>query len=125
MTTLRSACIGLSAALVLLACEPPEDQATGSIDRESVLQRRADMDPAIVESLDAGNAAYRDGDYESAREHYQEVVDRDDGNAAGWFGLYMAHLALGDEAAADSAMARARGLAPGASLIHPERDSTP
>lgn len=119
----------LSAALltvVLLAgCEQPEDQETGSIDRDEVLDTRASLDPAVVAALDSGNHAYRIGDYEGALDYYQDAVDRRDDVAAGWFGLYMAHLALGDDAAADSAMTRARSLAPGASLIHPESDTTP
>jgi tetratricopeptide (TPR) repeat protein len=117
--------VGLCAACLLTACEPPEDQETGSIDRDEVLDSRSSLDPAVVAALDSGNTAYRVGDYEGALDHYQHALEIDDDLAAGWFGLYMAHLALGNDAAADSAMARARGLAPGASLIHPERDTTP
>ena len=124
MTT-RTAFTALVAATLLAACQPPEDQETGSIDREDVIQTREGLDPALVEALDSGNNAYRAGDYESALRWYRDAVDVDDDVAAGWFGVYMAQLALGNTAAADSAMARAQDLQPGASLIHPGSDTTP
>jgi Flp pilus assembly protein TadD len=111
--------------LVLAGCSPPDDQQTDSLSSEEVRQARENLDPAVLEALDQGNAAYRERDYAGALEHFQEAARLDDDVAAAWFGIYMAQLALGNGAAADSAMARAQDLAPGASLIHPERDSTP
>lgn len=124
MTT-RTAVTVLAAAALLAGCQPPEDQETGSIDREDVIQTREGLDPELVAALDSGNVAYRAGSYETALRWYQQAVDVDDDVAAGWFGVYMAQLALGNTAAADSAMARAQDLQPGASLIHPEADTTP
>lgn len=117
--------LGLGLAVILAGCERPDDQETGSLDRERVLETRAALDSAVVAALDSGNAAYRIGDYEGALEYYNSVVEANDDLAAGWFGIYMAQLALGNEEAANDAMERARNLAPGASLIHPEGDSTP
>ena len=111
--------------LLLLACSPPDDQETGSIRGEEVRQTREELAPELVAALDSGNAAYRRGDYQKALASYNEAVDFDDDVAAGWFGIYMAQLALGNTEAADSAMMRAQELAPGASLIHPGRDTTP
>ena len=111
--------------LLLTACSPPDDQETGSIRGEEVRQTREELPAELVAALDSGNAAYRRGDYEAALAAYEQAVAEDDDVAAGWFGVYMAHLALGNTAAADSAMARAQALAPGASLIHPGRDTTP
>lgn len=110
---------------LLVACAPPEDQETGTIRDQDVRQARDELPPALVAALDSGNAAYRRGDYQAALASYRSVVDQDEGVAAGWFGIYMAELALGRPEAADSAMARARDLAPGASLIHPGRDTLP
>ena len=124
--TLRFALTGLAFVLFLAGCEqegPPEDQPTGSFDRETVIQTRAELDSAVVAALDSGNAAYRIGNYERALEHYRSAVDAEEDLAAGWFGIYMAELALGNDAAADSAMERARASAPGASMIHPAPDS--
>lgn len=118
--------IGLIVAALLLAgCAPPDDQETGSIRGEDVRQARENLPPEMVAALDSGNAAYRRGDYRDALAFYQDAVEVDDRVAAGWFGVYMAQLALGNPEAADSAMMRAQDLAPGASLIHPERDQTP
>ncbi len=121
----RSAPAALAALALLGGCEPPEDQETGSIRSQDVLETREELDPALVEALDSGNAAYRARDYAQALRYYQEAVEVDDDVAAGWFGVYMAQLALGNTAAADSAMARAQQLQPGASLIHPGADTTP
>ena len=117
---------GIAAIAVLLAaCSPPEDQETGTIRGEDVREARASLPPELVAALDSGNTAYRRGEYQDALASYRRVVEQDEDVAAGWFGIYMAQLALGNPEAADSAMARAQDLAPGASLIHPERDATP
>lgn len=112
-------------ALTVLACSPPDDQETGSISGDQVRQTRAELPPEMTAALDSGNAAYSRGDYQAALEAYDEAVAIDDDVAAGWFGVYMAQQALGNTEAADSAMLRAQDLAPGASLIHPGRDTTP
>ena len=118
---------GIVATLVILlaGCAPPDDQETGSIQSEDVRQARENLPPEITAALDSGNAAYRRGDYRDALGYYQDIVEQDDDVAAGWFGVYMAQLALGNTEAADSAMMRAQDLAPGASLIRPEPDTTP
>jgi tetratricopeptide (TPR) repeat protein len=121
----RTALAGLATTALLVACSPPDDQETGSIRGEDVTETRENLDPALVEALDNGNAAYRAGDYQEALRYYQQAVDTDDDVAAGWFGVYMAQLALGNAAAAESARARAQELQPGASLIHPEADTNP
>ncbi|MDX1674063.1 MAG: tetratricopeptide repeat protein [Longimicrobiales bacterium] len=118
-------CALVAIPLLLIACSPPDDQETGSIRGDEVRQTRAELPPELVAALDSGNAAYRRGDYQAALTAYEEAVAADDDVAAGWFGIYMAHLALGNTEAADSAMERAQSLAPGASLIHPGRDTTP
>lgn len=116
---------GFAVIALLVACAPPEDQETGSIRDQDVRQAREELAPEVVAALDSGNAAYRRGDYQDALAAYQRVVDQDEDVAAGWFGIYMAELALGNPEGADSAMARARDLAPGASLLHPGSDTLP
>lgn len=120
----RTALIALMVALAA-ACSPPDDQETGSISQDQVRQTRAQLPPEVTAALDSGNAAYSRGDYQQALEAYNEAIRIDDDVPAGWFGVYMAHQALGNTEAADSAMMRAQDLAPGASLIHPDRDTTP
>lgn len=121
----RTVIAALASTVLLVACSPPDDQETGSIRGEDVTEARENLDPALVEALDNGNAAYRAGDYQEALRLYQQAVDMDDDVAAAWFGVYMAQLALGNTAAADSAMTRAQELQPGASLIHPQADTAP
>ena len=111
-------------AIGLAACSPPDDQETGSIRDRDVREARENLPPELVAALDSGNAAYSQGQYRDALAYYEDAVAVDADEPSGWFGIYMAQLALGNTEAADSAMARARDLAPGASLIHPDRDTT-
>lgn len=118
----RTALALVAITLVIAACDPGDDQRTDTITREDVRGAQAALDPAVVAALDSGNAAYRETDYPAALRHYQRATELDDDLAAAWFGVYMAQLALGNLDAAEQAMDRAQTLAPGASLIHPERD---
>ena len=77
-----------------------------------------DLPSSVTVHLDSGNVAYRAGEYEEARRHFQAAVAADTSAAAGWFGVYMAERALGNDAAADSALRRAGGLGE-ASDMHP------
>jgi tetratricopeptide (TPR) repeat protein len=116
----RTAFTALVALIALAACERPDDQETGSISQDEVRGARENLDPGVVAALDSGNVAYRAKDYETARRYFREATEIDDGVAAAWFGVYMAELALGNDDEAEAAMERAQGLAPGASLIHPD-----
>lgn len=78
----------------------------------------------VAARVDSGNAAIRSGQPERARRHYVEATRLGPDVGAAWFGLYMAERALGNEAAADSALARAGAMAPAARVHHePARDS--
>lgn len=76
------------------------------------------LPPGVTVHLDSGNVAYRAGEYEEARRHFLAAVSADSTASAGWFGVYMAERALGNDAAADSALQRAGGLGE-ASGMHP------
>ena len=79
--------------------------------------------PVVAEGgraqLDSGNAAYRAKDYTGALAHYRAAVESQPRSPAAWFGVYMAQTALGNKAAADSAMNQARTLDPGMGGGHP------
>lgn len=109
--------------LALIGACRPDDQSTGSIKQEDVRKARTELPRAAVAHLDSGNAAYRAKDYPRAIQHYQAATRIDSEQAAPWFGIYMAERALGNVAAADSALQRAQKIAPGASLIHPRSKS--
>ena len=49
--------------------------------------------------------------------HYRAAIRIDDDEAAPWFGIYMVQRATGNAPAADSALRKARKLAPGASIL--------
>jgi tetratricopeptide (TPR) repeat protein len=108
---------------LLQACgERPDDQRTDTLDPDS--PARAALSAEALAQLDSGNAAYREAMYEPALRHYLRVTELAPDQATGWFGLYMAQHALGNLAAADSALARARRVAPGASLMRPDPADT-
>ena len=110
-------------AHMVFACRP-DDQRTDTLDPREAMQARAEMSPAVVAQLDSGTAAFRAGDYEGALGHYTRVTELDPVNAPGWFGVYMAEQALGRPEAAAAALDRARGVVPGATLLHPAPGDT-
>lgn len=97
--------------------------ATPSGGGERSGDARRDLPEAVASRLDSGNAAYRAGDYGEARRHFRAAADADSTAASAWFGVYMAERALGDEAAADSALRRAGSLGD-ASGMHPAPGDT-
>ncbi|HSM06474.1 MAG TPA: hypothetical protein VK858_17765 [Longimicrobiales bacterium] len=108
-------------ALALGACTP-DDQRTDSLDPTTAGR---DIPGAALAQLDSGNAAFRAADYEGALAHYRRVTEIVPDDATGWFGIYMAQEALGNTAAADSAIEEARKRNPGASLIRDTLESRP
>jgi cytochrome c-type biogenesis protein CcmH/NrfG len=106
--------IGVAAVVVVAACLP-DDQRTDSI--EPGVSGRAELSPETLAQIDSGNAAFRRDDFETAIARFREVTESAPDDPTGWFGLYMAYSETGDAAAADSALARAQELAPGASLL--------
>jgi tetratricopeptide (TPR) repeat protein len=125
---MKNGASALAALLVLAACGGNDglrdDQATGSIDSAAWRQAQ-DLPAGVREALDSGNAAYRAGNYEAAREQYERAIELGPEETAGWFGLSMVEGALGNAAAADSAMQRVRDLTPNASLVEPGPGAPP
>jgi len=110
----------ITAVLVLaaaLSCRP-DDQRTDTLDAQQGMMAREDMPPAAVAQLDSGTAAFRVDDHEAALRHYTRVTEIAPDIGAGWFGVYMAAEALGDVDGAAAALERARGVVPGATLLH-------
>lgn len=121
---LRSLALLAIGLLGVAGCRPPDDQRTDSVDPVEAMQERESWDPAMTAQLDSGNAAIRADDFTSARRHFTAVTEMEAEVAAGWFGLYLAHQGLGDADAAAEALERARGIASGATLIHPTEGDT-
>lgn len=120
----RGVAVGLLAlGLVVAEACRPDDQRTETLDPQGA-STRAQLPAEVVEALDSGNAAYRERRFEDALEHYRTATDAAPDEPAGWFGIYMAQSALGDSAAADSALARTRDIAPGATILHGSPEDT-
>ena len=110
--------------LALLACGG-DDQRTADLDPEEAREKWETLDPAVRIQIERGNRAFRESRYDSALVHYTNATRLDEGAAAGWFGVYMAQLALGNPEAAADALARARAAAPGTTLVTPEEEVEP
>lgn len=113
--------IVLAGLIALLSGCLPDDQRTDSIDPGT--SGRAELSAETLAQIDSGNAAYRRGEFDAAVESFRAATESAPDDPTAWFGLYMAHQSLGNPAAADSAIATARSLAPGASLIRMPADS--
>lgn len=121
MRTHRAVIVLAAVAVALGACRddaPPRDQRTDTVTPQTMEQARAAWPAGLAEVVDSANAAYSAGDYDNALRLYRQGTEIAPDVTATWFGIYMAEHARGNIAAADSAMARAQSLAPGASLIH-------
>lgn len=88
------------------SCEKKE--APGDVAAEPARDTLATAAPGVRTYLDSANAAYSKQSYEAARGYYLKVTELDSALSAGWFGVYMAESKLGNKAAADAAIARAR-----------------
>jgi Flp pilus assembly protein TadD len=101
--------------------QAPGGTRSGGGERSAAARR--DLPEAVTVRLDSGNVAYRAGDYGEARRQFRAATEADSTAASAWFGVYMAERALGNEAAADSALRRAGSLgdAPG---MHPPPGDT-
>jgi tetratricopeptide (TPR) repeat protein len=115
----------LCLAAALVGCRQADDQRTETVDAEIMRQAREALDPAALAHIDSGNEAYREGRYDASLEHYREATRIEPDAAAAWFGVYMAELALGNAAAAEQALERARAAAPRASLVEPGMGEPP
>jgi tetratricopeptide (TPR) repeat protein len=111
--------IGLLLAATALAACRPTDQTTETVDVQAGVRARESFPEAVTTQLDSGNAAYAAGDFHEALRHYQAAAEAGPDIPSTWFGVYMAQHALGNLPAAESALARTRNEAPGASLLRP------
>lgn len=106
-----------------LGCRP-DDQRTDTLNPHEGMQARTQMAPEVVAQLDSGTAAFRADDHEGALRHYTRAAELDPENGPAWFGVYMAERALGRPEAAEAALERARGVVPGATLLHGDGEDT-
>jgi len=95
----------------------------GSDPLDDMTVARDEIPHEIAVLIDAGNAAFSSGDYETAREHYLGAASRDSSVAAAWYGVAMTERALGNDAAADAALQRLGDMGATAAPHHAAGDS--
>ncbi|MBI4539581.1 MAG: tetratricopeptide repeat protein [Gemmatimonadetes bacterium] len=110
-----------AAAAALTSCTRASEEARETPAGETPAAEAAApepvLSPAAQTALDSGNAAYRAGRYDEAMKRYNEVVAAAPEHPVAHFGIYMAAMALGDSARAESALVRVRETAPDGSLL--------
>ncbi len=122
MIVLRRTAIAVGLVAMLAACggDSSENAPTlGTSTAGGPNPAREQIPPEVGLQLDSGNLAFRDHEYEAALRYYEKANELSPHITATWFGISMAKRALGDTAAADSAMMMAQRLAPGMNLAHP------
>jgi hypothetical protein len=116
----------LTLALALGACTAGEDDGRA---------REAETGDAPVQSLpasaqllvDAGNLAYRGGEFETALSHFRSALQEAPAHPVPLFGVHLSATALGDSTLADSVATILREEAPWLldMMQHPEGDAAP
>jgi tetratricopeptide (TPR) repeat protein len=120
---LLAVALSLTVGTATAACRPA-DQKTGTINAQQAEKARETLPPEVLAQIDTANEAFRAGDHQAALEHYTKARDMKNDVAAAWFGIYMAQHALGNDSAAQAALAEAQKISPGATLIHPAGTDT-
>lgn len=105
----------LATAAVLLVGAPAAVAQQPDTTRRA--PSRGDIE-ALVAHLDSGSQAFADGRLQEARRHHLVAVELAPELTSAWFGLFMVEDSLGNDEAADSALAQVRRISPGA--IPPE-----
>lgn len=98
--------------------QTPSGGMGGGMEGASGASRSSSLPPEIQSALDSGNVAYRAGNYRAALEQFESLTEEHPDLRAAWFGVFMAHRALGNTAAADSAMQRAGMGSSDATQLH-------
>lgn len=102
----------VAVCLALVACDGEEGPDELQFQGDAVEAARQGWSAELAALVDSGNAAYRTGHYDEAARHFRRGTVEFPHQGAPWFGLYMAEHALGNMAAADSALGRAQALTP-------------
>ena len=105
--TWRQAAAALVIGVTLGACGPSSrEESAVAIDPDG-----SGLPIALLTRMDSAAEAFTAGDAATAQRLYRGVTDAVPDLAAAWFGLYLAERALGNAAAADTALARAKRAA--------------
>jgi hypothetical protein len=103
-----AAVTALVIVIAFLELRQPEPQPTPVATPATIQPGPPPLLPATRAALDAGNSAFRAKQYGIALSHYRLAAASSPGEAAPWFGVYMAAEAMHNPALADSAQAAIR-----------------
>jgi tetratricopeptide (TPR) repeat protein len=118
--------LGFTGSLLAVGCGGPDQERVPLGEGQATTQQAVeDLPEAIQERLNLANTAYRERNYETALRHFTRITEEAPGLAAGWYGVGMTYAAMGDQAAADSAMMQVHRLAPEMPLQHPGAGAPP
>lgn len=118
--------VSAAALAVLVACGGEEGERVDlgesqrSVEQggQSRSDARAGWTPALTARVDSANAAYAAGDYEQAAAIFTALTEEQPELGVAWFGLSMAERAMGNDEAADAALAESEARSPGLGRVH-------
>lgn len=113
------------AVLAVAACGEQEGQRVelGEDEQAAEDQSRANWPYELEVQVDSANLEYMNEQYQASADRYRAMTEEYPEIGTLWFGLYMAENALGNEEAAQEALARAEELAPGLGQMHEQIES--
>ncbi len=116
----RKSWVWAVALVAVAACggEEAERVELGDPQEEVRAGARESWSPELTARVDSANAAYAAEAYETAREIYTAITEENPELGVAWFGLSMAERALGNEEAAEAALAEAEARNPGLGRMH-------
>lgn len=121
--SMRMSVVSVFLLAAAVSCRP-DDRRTDTFDPQEAMQHREDLPADVLAQLDSGSAAFRQDDHEGALAHYVKATELAPEVAAAWFGVYMAHHAMGNQEAAEEALKKARSVNPAATLLRPTNADT-
>lgn len=115
-----------AALAVLVACGGEEGERVELGESQGRVEQggqgrpdaRANWTPELTARVDSANAAYAAGDYERAAAIFTALTEEQPELGVAWFGLSMAERAMGNDEAADAALAKSEARSPGLGRLH-------
>ncbi|MFP4622894.1 MAG: hypothetical protein ACOC3J_00360 [Gemmatimonadota bacterium] len=106
------------ALVAIAACGGEEQGERVELGEQEQTSARASWPAELTARIDSANAAYANENYQVAADVFRGITEDHPDLGIAYFGLYMAETALGNDDAAQEALAEAEALSPGLARMH-------